>query len=278
MDALRARKPRDQNRFDWRRESPIRPVIFEDPGRVTDEVVQLHLEHPVVQRLLARFRAQGFVLHDLSRACLAHSHDSIPRVALIGRLALYGPGAARLHEDLIWVTARWIEPEIRKGPLNPYKRDAESLTKTLLDQALIATQGRTLPNVVIKKLKTAAPRDIHDLLPHLQDRAEEYAQDARQMLRDRAEAEAGQMLEILKTQKKYIEQSAERHDREVKQVSLFPEDERRQRESDRRYWRQRLEALKSELKIEPDRIRALYDVKARRIEPVGLVYLWPITG
>jgi hypothetical protein len=118
MDARRAPKPRDQNRFDWRRESPIRPVVFEDPGRVTDEVVQLHLEHPVVQRLLARFTAQGPVLHDLSRACLAQTHDSIPRVALIGRLALYGPGAARLHEDLIWVTARWIEPQIRKGPLS----------------------------------------------------------------------------------------------------------------------------------------------------------------
>ena len=26
------------------------------------------------------------------------------------------------------------------------------------------------------------------------------------------------------------------------------------------------------------RIEALYEVKAQRIEPVGLVYLWPVTG
>jgi len=32
------------------------------------------------------------------------------------------------------------------------------------------------------------------------------------------------------------------------------------------------------LQTEPDRIRELYKVKARRIEPVGLVYLWPVTG
>jgi superfamily II DNA or RNA helicase len=278
MDALRPPKPRDQSRFDWRREAPIRPVVFEDPGRVTDEVVQLHLEHPVVQRLLARFTAQGFVLHDLSRACLAHSHDAIPRVALIGRLALYGPGAARLHEDLIWVTARWIEPQIRKGPLAPYKRDAESLTKTLLDNALLASHGKAVPDMVAQKLTAAAPNDVRELLPHLQQRAEEFARDAREMLRARAEAEANQMQEILETQRKHIEQTAERHDHRVDQLALFPEDERRQAESNRRYWTQRLEALKGEIQTEPERIRALYDVKAQRIEPVGLVYLWPITG
>jgi len=37
------------------RTSPIRPVAFDGPGKITDEVVQLHLEVRVVQRLLARF-------------------------------------------------------------------------------------------------------------------------------------------------------------------------------------------------------------------------------
>jgi hypothetical protein len=32
------------------------------------------------------------------------------------------------------------------------------------------------------------------------------------------------------------------------------------------------------LREEPARIQALYEVKATRIEPVGLVYLWPVTG
>ena len=43
-----------------------------------DEVVHLHLEHRVVQRLLGRFTAQGFVHHDLSRACLAQTTDADP--------------------------------------------------------------------------------------------------------------------------------------------------------------------------------------------------------
>ena len=69
----------------------------------------------IAQRLLARFRSQGFVYHDLSRACLAQTKDSIPRVILLGRLSLYGEGAERLHEELVPVTGRWIEPSGATG-------------------------------------------------------------------------------------------------------------------------------------------------------------------
>ena len=81
-DTLRAKRQKDQNIFEWRREAPVRPVVFRDPNKVTDEVVQLHLEHPVVQRLLQRFLSQGFVHDDLSRTCVAQSRDSVPRVAV----------------------------------------------------------------------------------------------------------------------------------------------------------------------------------------------------
>ena len=56
------------------------------------------------------------------------------------------------------------------------------------------------------------------------------------------------------------------------------DDERRQIEADKRYWQKRLEELGKELDTEPARIRQSYDVKATRFEPVGLVYLWPVTG
>ena len=128
MDALRAPRERGQKLWEWRRESPIRPVVFEDTGTMDEDVVHLHLEHRIVRRLLGRFIAQGFVYHDLSRACLAQTSDAIPRVILLGRLCLYGPGAARLHEELIPVTARWTDPHIRKAQLAPYGREAEGKT------------------------------------------------------------------------------------------------------------------------------------------------------
>ena len=78
LDTLRAPRPTGSKLADWRREAPIRPVVFEDEGVLTDATVHLHLEQRVAQRLLSRFRAQGFVHHDLSRACLAQVEDSIP--------------------------------------------------------------------------------------------------------------------------------------------------------------------------------------------------------
>lgn len=281
MDTLRAPKQRDQKHWEWRRTSPIRPIVFEDSGTMSDEAVHLHLEHRVVQRLLGRFIAQGFVHHDLSRACFAQSADAIPRVVLLGRLCLYGPGAVRLHEELIPVTARWTDAKIRKGPLAPYARDAETKTLSLLDEALIDATGRPVSEVTLKQLQVVAPQDVQELLPHLTTRGEEYARDAEKKLHDRAEAEAKAMREILETQKKHIADTIAKHDKvdpRQMQFEFRDDDERRQLEANRRYWGKRLTMLDHELDTEPERIRELYRVKAKRIEPVGLVYLWPVTG
>ena len=52
-------------------------------------------------------------------------------------------------------------------------------------------------------------------------------------------------------------------------------EERRQVEDNMRYWRKWLTEVETDLKIEPARIAEFYDVKTTRIEPVGIVYLWP---
>jgi len=128
LDTLREPRKQNQKLADWRKETPIRPVVFKDAGVLTEDVVHLHLEQRVAQRLLARFRAQGFIHHDLARACLAQSEDSIPRVILLGRLSLYGRGAERLHEEIVPITSRWVEVARREGPLKPYARKAETKT------------------------------------------------------------------------------------------------------------------------------------------------------
>ncbi len=272
MDSLRVPRQRGQRLFEWRSTSPIRPVVFEDPGKVTDEVVQLHLEQRVVKRLLGRFLSQGFVHHDLSRACLAQTRDAIPRVLLLGRLALYGPGAARLHEEIITITARWIDPVIRKNPLTPYAREAELKTLDLLEQALLAS-GR--PNDTIERmLRNAVGQDIEELLPHLHQRGEEHAVDAIQKLHKRGMDESKQMRELLEAQQKHINEKK----LETSQRTLqFDGEELRQFNADRRHWDKRLDQLVQELATEPSRIEDIYAIKAQRIEPVGIVYLWPMS-
>ena len=281
MDTLRVPRRRDQKPWEWRHESPIRPVVFHDTGTMEETTVHLHLEQRVVQRLLGRFLAQGFVHHDLSRTCLAQTDDAIPRVILLGRLCLFGPRAARLHEEIITVTARWSEPERRKKPLDPYARDAEARTLALLEEALLPEDGSgaRIPATVRRQLRDTAGRDVHELLPHLEARGEELAADARKLLATRATREADSMREILEQQQKRVREAAKHYD-EHRQIAFAfeAEDERRQAEANRRYWDRRLAKITEELETEPARVREVYAVRAQRIEPVGLVYLWPVTN
>ncbi len=277
LDSLRAPRKHNQKLADWRREAPIRPVVFEDAGVLTEDTVHLHLDQRVAQRLLARFRAQGFTHNDLSRACLAQSRDSIPRVILLGRLSLYGRRAERLHEELVPLTARWIEPSQRKRPLEPYGRDAETKTLDLLDASLAESGGR-LPNEAARaRLLATAPRDIQELLPRLEPRAEEWASIAIEQLRVRGEREARDLRETLERQRNRVSEELAKVDhKSLHQLSLdLNVEELRQLESDVRSWHSRLEQFERDLEAEPARIRDFYTVKATRIEPVGLVYLWP---
>jgi hypothetical protein len=279
LDTLRAPRNQDQKLADWRREAPIRPVVFEDAGVLTEDTVHLHLEQRVAQRLLSRFRAQGFIYHDLSRACLAQVADSIPRVILLGRLSLYGHGAERLHEELVPVTARWVEPSQRKGPLAAYAREAEARTVELLEHSFGDPSRRSPAEPIQRKLLATAPRDIEELLPQLGPRADELAAVAIDKLRKRGEREEKDLRETLERQRERVREELGRHEGQFQQLTLnFDEEEKRQLESNMRGWRGRLEQFDRDLIREPQRVREFYEVRATRVEPIGLVYLWPETN
>jgi hypothetical protein len=195
----------------------------------------------------------------------------------MGRLCLYGPHAARLHEELIPVTARWVEASLRKEGLSPYGREAELKTLDLLETALLPSSGPGPDRVIIDKLREAAALDIQELLPHLERRGRELAEGARIALAKRAEQEATAMKTILEEQQARLAETAAKY-RDRQGWLGFNDDEQRQLESNRRHWDKRLHAIDQELATEPARIRAIYEVKAQRVEPVGLVYLWPVTG
>src|SRR5438046_3136669 len=105
FDDLRIRpRKRGERLGDWRRNAPIRSIAFEPPvlsdGRDATDVVQVHLEHRLIRRLLSRFLSQGFQ-SKLSRVSVIVGPGAQPRVVLMGRLAVYGAGAMRLHEEVI---------------------------------------------------------------------------------------------------------------------------------------------------------------------------------
>jgi len=276
LDTLRVLPDDGRRTFQWRKNSPIRPVVFSAPEGIDEDVVQLHLQHRVIQRLLGRFVSQGFVHHDLSRACLSQTADAIPRVILLGRLSLYGKGAVRLHEEMIAVSARWSDPSGRRGRLSPYGREAEAKTLELLEQSLVPKTGYRVPQPVQRRLLASIPRDIDDLLPHLQKRAEDAKAAAEARLAERGHAESESMRHILEDQRKRVTDQLGKSDQLV--LDLEAEDERRQFESNRKYWQRWLQDVEADIRQEPGRILDFYALVSFRIEPVGLAYLWPVTG
>ncbi|HQP88571.1 MAG TPA: DISARM system SNF2-like helicase DrmD [Thermoanaerobaculia bacterium] len=277
LDTLRRRRKRDEKPWDWRRESPPRPVVFADPGTLDDDFVHLHLEHRVARRLLGRFLSQGFVHDDLSRACCAQTRDPVPRVVLLGRLSAWGDGAARLHDEVIALAARWVEPDARKGPLRPYAETAEERTLALLEESLLASAGVPVPESTRSRLLATSATDLADLLPALRERGEETLRRVAERLADRGRREADDLRAVLLAQKARIETERAKYADPQLQLA-FAEDEKRQLAADRRHQERRLADLEKELTTEPDRIRRSFEVRATRLEPVGLAYLWPVSG
>ena len=268
LDPLRPPKPRDMTWWEWRQKLGLRPVVFEPLQRMTDEVVQLHLEHPVVRRALRRFTAQGYAAHDLQRASLVRYAGTRERVVLLGRLSLFGAGATRLHDGLVEVVA-----DVREG--NPPAVVSEKAREQTLEQmraALAEPDGSWSPQEGFTKPRLERLQgDVASLWPQLRAAANDEAEELIRLLDDRGAREAEQLTKILEAQQSKIRAALGRDEALAEGESA----EAKQRRLDRHHMEGRLDALRSELSSEPAALRQHYAVLTRRIEAVGIVYLVP---
>lgn len=289
FDELRPGRPGSpRDRASWRTKTSVRGLVFEPPRIVQGEpepqdVVQLHLEHRLVKRLISRFASQGFRA-SVGRITAVATNVAQPRMVLIGRLALFGPDARRLHEEIIPITATWRDNGRDATPLVPYKEEGEASTIEQLDRAL--REERAPGSDVIDRLRASVERDIADLRPHLEARARASEHTAKADLAENGRREADAMAELLQRQiDKVREAMRAKLPPPPAQIDLFGpsaeemrqqvEKEMRQFEADRRSWDDKLLRLQAELESEPVAVCNGYAVKARQLEPLGLVYLWP---
>jgi hypothetical protein len=252
-------------------------VIFEPLGKLDSTCAQLHLQHPFVKRLLQRFLAQGYSAHDLARVTvLRNEGDSLVRAIALGRLTLFGARAARLHDELVAVAAPWLEAGGDRH-LQPFSERADRKAVESLWQ-LLAEPSRLedVPDVARRRLRDAAAGDFRTLWAAVRDEAEHRAHDAARRLEERGRREAEQLRGILARQRRAIERRLDQ-----KQLALdfsdAEQDQRDQLERDLQHMGRRLEELAREAVDEPRQIEELYRVTLQRLEPVGLVYLWPTT-
>jgi hypothetical protein len=279
LDSLRRPRRRDEQEWEWRK-LPPQPVVFKALGSMGEDRVHLHLEHPFVKRILARFLAQGFSAQDLSRVTVVpDDRNPEPRVLAIGRLSLFGPGAARLHDEIITVAAPYRESGdgdhlVPAGTVED--RQAAADLEDLL------TRVADLPVVPDKRQKSVvktAASDFATLFRHVRDEADGRAHAASQLLKARGAKEAEDLRQILKAQRIAIEKQL------GLQLGLFDrldvesmKPQREQLQSERDDMTKRLARIGDEIRDEPLELEALYQVSLKRLSPIGLVYLWPTSS
>jgi hypothetical protein len=282
LDTLRPPRRKDEPFWDWRRR-PLLPVVFRPLDRLDGSRVHLHLQHPFVQRLLSRFLAQGYGAHDLSRVTAVRDPYGAQVVVLVfGRLSLFGPKAARLHDQIVAVAAPWLEAG---GPehLRPWEGAAESKALDRLNRILreLPPEGDPFAGVserVRERLRASAPSDFAALWPHVEAEAEALAHEAERKLVERGATESDALRGILRNQKGAIQKALAKLPQLL--LPLTPTEPQadkqiRQIEQDRGYMEGRLLDIDREIETEPAAIQELYRVVLTRREPVGMVYLWP---
>ncbi len=243
---------------------------------MNDAVEQLHLSHPFVQRVLGRFLAQGFAAHDLSRVTLVRTtHDALVRVIGFGRLSLFGNGATRLHDRVVSVAARWIEGH--EDELRTFADAADRKAIDLLEQVLLESPKLSANDEVRARVIAAAPKLFARLFAEIRIEADARSRDAENQLTARGAAESAALSEILETQRASIVAEIERRENEPQLALTFDKREKDQFDDETEHMKERLVALEREAKEEPPKIQALYKVALRRLEPIGLVVLWPET-
>jgi uncharacterized protein (DUF885 family) len=130
---------------------------------------------------------------------------------------------------------------------------------------------------VAATLAAAAPEDFAALWPEIQVEADAVAHEAGAKLDARARAESAALTRLLEEQRAAIGAELARRRQLGFEWSDAERDQRDQYEADEAHMAARLAAIDRELDTEPAQIRSLYQVALRRLEPVGLVYLWPAT-
>ncbi len=278
LDALRPPRERDEPPWQWRLRPP-RPVVFEAPSIMTEALVHLHLEHPFIQRALSPFGAthRGASspggLHRVT--ILPHPEASQPFALAVARLSIFGHGATRLHDTLLHAAALWRQAGGVSDDELPDDQEVKLIER--LPDLMRGAHAHPIPEALRRELQRGAAADFARLWPALEAEADTLAQEAQGALTQRGDAEAQALTLILQRQRDAID-AAIGH-----QTSLFyamtdlPAPERRQWHLDRDHMEARRLNIQQELIDEPRHLRDLYRVALRRVEPVGLIYLWPTT-
>ncbi|MBB6099404.1 superfamily II DNA or RNA helicase [Deinobacterium chartae] len=248
----------------------IRPITFDhDVAKGRDDVVLVHLNHPLVQMSLRLLRAEVWAhegskkLNRVTVRALPDDRLDGPAVAVVSRLVMVGGNHHRLHEELTEAGGY-----LREGTFRREERVTE--VRRWLDEATPVTE---LSPSLLDSLRARFDRHREDLLRAIDARSRERLRGLASTLDARRTKEVEDILEVLTELQHTLE--TELHEELPLQLPLLTPDEHTQLKRDRAALEARLARIPDEREQEVLAIEARYSNLTERTFPVAVVLLVP---
>ena len=247
----------------------IRPITFDhEAAKGRDDVVLVHLNHPLVQMSLRLLRAEVWARDDVKKLnrvtvrALPDAKLDAPAVVVISRLVITGGNHHRLHEELTeaggYLRDAAFRREERVGELRAW---------------LDASVPGDIPDSLVDALRTRFQKHTEAIVSAVGTRSKDRLKGLGGTLEARKRKEIEEMTQLLNDLAKNLE--AELHKEEPKQLSLFSEDERMQLRRDKLALEARLRRIPEERERERVAVEERHTGLVDHTFPVSVIFLVP---
>ena len=250
-----------------------RPITFDhEVAEGRDDVVLVHLDHPLVQMCLRLLRAEIWAREDVKRlhrmtiASLPDDELETPMAVVWFRLVITGGDYNRLHEELTLA-----------GGFLRHDRFTREARVTVLQR--LVEEARPLDSIrpsdrLFAVLTERFKRHESSLLAAMEARSRERVQYLTNTLERRKEQDIRDIGSVLDELAYAIERELAEHEKPM-QFTLWTEEEKRQYQRDLENLRPRLERIPEEKKRETEMVMRRYSDLRVHTFPVAVVFLVP---
>ena len=248
----------------------VRPITFDhEIAKGRDDVVLVHLNHPLVQMSLRLLRAEVWARDDVKKLnrvtvrVLPDAELEAPAVAVLSRLVITGGNHHRLHEELT--------------EAGGYLRDASFKREdrvTAVRERLDSSRSGEIPASLFDSLRTRFEKHADALLSAVEARSRDRLRTLGNTIEIRKRREIKDMMQLLDDLVENLESELKK-DEEPRQLSLFSEDERTQLRRDRAALEARLGRIPEERERERMAIEERHSGLVEHTFPVAVVLLVP---
>ena len=248
----------------------VRPITFDhDVAKGRDDVVLVHLNHPLVQMSLRLLRAEIWArddvkkIHRVSARSLPDGQLEGPAVIVVSRLVITGGSHHRLHEELTEAGGYLRDTGFRR------EDRVTEVRRWLQDSA-----PAVLPDTTFAALRTRFDKQRDSVLGSVDARSKDRLRFLSNSIDTRKERESDDIRQVLDDLDKSLRTELVA-DREPQQLSLFSEDERTQLRRDHAALEARLARIPLEREQEVRAIKNRYSNVRDHTFPVAVILLVP---